>query len=268
MSRIRGGTERLIAALAARLRGRLVTDTAVRGLRQTPSGVRVDVEDVRGRRFERRAGYVVMTAPPPLVLDCTFDPPLPAPQRAALASLPMGPATKLSLRFARPWWRAARRPRAFGSNLPTGAVWEAAEDQPDAAVLACLAGGSASAALRAIVDSRGANGVAGALRWLGTPPPATLLGPVVSWDRDPWARGGYAVFPPTFDPRLRHWLRARHGRVAFAGEHTSEHWQGFMNGAIESGQRAAEEVVALHDLVEAGWAPTHLSALPPRSGRT
>jgi monoamine oxidase len=77
----------------------------------------------------------------------------------------------------------------------------------------------------------------------------------VSWERDPWARGGYAVFPPTFDPRLRRWLGARHGRVTFAGEHTSERWQGFMNGAVESGQRAAAEIVALHDLVEAGWTP-------------
>jgi monoamine oxidase len=255
MSRIRGGAHRLIAKLAAPLRGHLATGTVVRGLRQTPSGVRVDIEDARGRHVERRADYVVMTAPPPLVVDCAFDPPLPEPQRAALTSLPMGPATKLSLRFAQPWWRAARRPRAFGSNLPTGAVWDAAEGQSDAAVLACLAGGSSSAALRAIVDALGADGVAERLRWLGTPLPATLVGPVVSWDRDPWARGGYAVFPPTFDPRLRRWLGARHGRVTFAGEHTSERWQGFMNGAVESGQRAAAEIVALHDLVDAGWTP-------------
>ena len=118
MSRIRGGTERLVAALATRLRGHLRTETVVRALQQGRSGVRVAVEDARGRRFERRADYVVMTAPPPLVLECTFDPPLPAPQRCALTSLPMGPATKLSLRFARPWWRTGARPRAFGSNLP------------------------------------------------------------------------------------------------------------------------------------------------------
>ena len=164
MSRIRGGTERLVAALATRLRGHLRTETVVRALQQGRSGVRVAVEDARGRRFERRADYVVMTAPPPLVLECTFDPPLPAPQRCALTSLPMGPATKLSLRFARPWWRTGARPRAFGSDLPIGAVWEAAEDQSDAAVLACLAGGSSSASLRAIVDSGGADGVAGRLR--------------------------------------------------------------------------------------------------------
>ncbi|MEO8482562.1 MAG: FAD-dependent oxidoreductase [Acidobacteriota bacterium] len=35
------------------------------------------------------------------------------------------------------------------------------------------------------------------------------------------------------------------GRVLFAGEHTSVRWQGYMNGAVESGQRAAAEIAAL-----------------------
>jgi monoamine oxidase len=34
----------------------------------------------------------------------------------------------------------------------------------------------------------------------------------------------------------------------FAGEHTSIRWQGYMNGAVESGLRAAAEIGALHDL--------------------
>ena len=58
------------------------------------------------------------------------------------------------------------------------------------------------------------------------------------------AGGGYAFFDPAFDPRLRGWLGRPHGRVFFAGEHTSVRWQGYMNGAIESGRRAAAEVVA------------------------
>ena len=65
-----------------------------------------------------------------------------------------------------------------------------------------------------------------------------------AWEDDPWARGGYAVFGPSFDPYLRDWLRRPAGRVVFAGEHTSIKWEGFMNGAIESGLRAAAEIRA------------------------
>lgn len=51
-------------------------------------------------------------------------------------------------------------------------------------------------------------------------------------------------FDPGFDPAWRSLLARRTGRVVFAGEHTSERWQGYMNGAVESGQRAARALIA------------------------
>ena len=57
--------------------------------------------------------------------------------------------------------------------------------------------------------------------------------------------GGYAVFGPTYDPALRQWLARPRGRILFAGEHTSLRWQGYMEGAVESGLRAAAEVRAM-----------------------
>jgi monoamine oxidase len=50
------------------------------------------------------------------------------------------------------------------------------------------------------------------------------------------------VFDPGFDPTLRSWLSRPAGPIVFAGEHTSDRGQGYMNGAVESGKRAAIEV--------------------------
>ena len=58
-------------------------------------------------------------------------------------------------------------------------------------------------------------------------------------------QGGYAVFDTRFDPALRPWLARPAGRIAFAGEHTSTRWQGYMNGAVESGKRAALEIALM-----------------------
>ena len=66
------------------------------------------------------------------------------------------------------------------------------------------------------------------------------------WENDSWARGAYAFFDTSYDPLLRSWLARPCGHVLFAGEHTSIRWQGYMNGAVESGLRAAAEVIALH----------------------
>jgi monoamine oxidase len=248
MFRVRGGNDRLVDALARRVRGGLDLGCVVRSIRQHRRGIRASVEDARGRRRELAADYAIVTLPPPLVLACAFDPPLPAAQAAALAALPLGAATKVSMRFADPWWRRRGRPRAFGTNLPCGAVWEGAEDQR-AAVLTCLGGASASARLARAARTPAA--LARELRFLGAPAAGTLVGPAVSWEDDPWSRGAYAVFGPTFDPRDRHLLNRTHGRVAFAGEHTSERWQGFMNGAVESGARAATEILALEAVAAA-----------------
>jgi hypothetical protein len=65
-----------------------------------------------------------------------------------------------------------------------------------------------------------------------------------TWEDDPWSRGGYAFIDPGFDPAWRPLLSRRAGRLVFAGEHTSARWQGYMNGAVESGIRAARELVA------------------------
>ena len=77
---------------------------------------------------------------------------------------------------------------------------------------------------------------------------AVIASRQVVWEADPWSRGGYAFFDPAFDPALRQWLARPFGRIFFAGEHTSFRWQGYMNGAVESGRRAAAEIDATHRL--------------------
>ena len=64
-----------------------------------------------------------------------------------------------------------------------------------------------------------------------------------TWEDDPHVRGGYAYIDPGFDSSWRTQLSRRAGRVVFAGEHTSDEWQGYMNGAVESGLRAAKELI-------------------------
>ncbi len=63
------------------------------------------------------------------------------------------------------------------------------------------------------------------------------------WTRDPWTNGAYAAFLPGQYTRLWGYTGLPEGRVHFAGEHTSTYSQGYLNGGVESGQRAAIEVM-------------------------
>jgi len=187
----------------------------------------------------------VLALPASVLRRVPITPALPAHQHEAIANLKYGRATKTLLQFSTRFWRLPGRPRAFGSPLPFGALWEGNEEQRGRpGILALLAGGGASDATHDIVAKAGTPALVGALEWLGAKGAELVASRQVRWQDDPWSRGGYAFFDPNYDPSLRAWLARPFGRLFFAGEHTSIKWQGYMNGAVESGRRAAEEIVA------------------------
>jgi monoamine oxidase len=245
MYRIQGGNDRLATALAARLGDRVKLGTEVVAVSQRGQRIRATLK--QGRHVaQMQADYLVFAVPASILRRIPITPALPQPQHEAIVRLRYGRVTKTLLQFSKRFWRVPTRPRAFGSPLPFGAVWDGNEEQRgQSGVLALLAGGSASDATRQIVDREGPAALARSLEWLGSKRADLTASRLVCWDEDPWARGGYAVFDPAFDPDLRAWLARPCGRLFFAGEHTSIAWQGYMNGAVESGRRAAAEVAAV-----------------------
>ena len=246
MYRLQDGNDALPAALAASLRGRVLFNAVAKRVIRRGARCHVAIDD--GRLRQLPADYVVMALPTSTLKRVAFVPSLPDDQWRAITTLRYGPATRVLLQFERRFWKRLGRPTAYGTDQPSGAVWDGNEQQPGkAGILSLLAGGNAAREVRNLIHRQGWPGLVRQLSWLGRPS-RLLYGTTVAWDRDPWARGGYAVFDPRFDPMLRPWLSRPAGRVVFAGEHTSDRWQGYMNGAIESGERAAIEVAMMAGL--------------------
>ncbi len=244
MFRLEGGNDRLTSALAAGLEGRLLLNTEVLGVSTRGGNARVSLRSGR-RRDQVTVDYVVFALPATLLRRIPISPGLPVHQHEAIASLKYGRATKTLLQFDQRFWKRPGRPRAFGSALPVGAGWDANEEQRGrAGILALLAGGSASDLTSDIVEREGAPGLARLLDWLGSSNAALVGSTHARWESDPWSRGGYAVFDPSFPAASRRLLAQPSGPLFFAGEHTSLRWQGYMNGAVESGRRAAFEILA------------------------
>jgi monoamine oxidase len=251
MFRIEGGNDRLTSALAALLGDRLRLSTELLAVSQRGGTIRASVKNGR-TRGQLQADYLVLAMPASLVRRVPITPALPVQQHDAIMSLKYGRATKTLLQFSTRFWRLPARPRAFGSPLPIGAGWEANEEQRGRpGILSLLAGGSASDETAALIEHDGVNGLVKSLDWLGSAGAELLGWRQARWESDPWSRGGYAVFDPAFKPALRGWLAQPCGRLFFAGEHTSTRWQGYMNGAVESGRRAAAEILATHRLADA-----------------
>jgi monoamine oxidase len=246
--RIAGGNDRLPLALAATLGDRVHLGAEIVAVSVRGQHVHAAIKQQR-TTATMTADYLVFALPASLLRRVPIVPALPTPQHQAIVSLNYGHATRTLLQFDRRFWRGPGKPRAFGSSLPFGALWEGNEEQAGAqGILSLLAGGGASHATQAAVASDGIERFAASFSWLGHEPARLIASRQIVWESDPLARGGYAFFSPAFDPGLRDWLARPAGRLFFAGEHTSVRWQGYMNGAVESGRRAALEVHATVNL--------------------
>ena len=216
MYRIKEGNDRLASELAKRLRRRPLMRTVFRGVRHRAGRAAVSLESASGLGTQD-VDYVVVAVPPANVRDVTFDPELPEPQREAFGRLRTGAATRLLVQVSSRFWKQPGRPRAFGTDQATGAVWDGNEQQPGPpAMLSFLAGGHASRELQDIVRDEGLTNVLRRADWLrrrGAKPARILASRTVVWENDPWSRGGYAVFDTAFDPVLRDWLARPAGRV-------------------------------------------------------
>ena len=245
MFRIIGGNDRLPAALAKALGSKVRLNTVLRRVTQARDGVTAVLES-NGRLDQARFDYLICAMPATTTRNVVFEPALPEMQQLAVSSLKYGGATKTALQFDRAPWRKRGKPRAFGSALPIGAVWDGNEerDRPRrrGGILTLMAGGGASRATQEMLASEGPSRIMREMSWIDFRNTTLIAWTTISWEHEPWSRGGYAFFDTQFPTSLRYHLARPFDRIFFAGEHTSLRWQGYMNGAVETGLRAAEEI--------------------------
>jgi monoamine oxidase len=227
---------------------------AVTRIRWAPGSA--DVERARSAPIRVRA--VVVTVPAAVLASRTgptFDPAL-AAKDVALAGIATGAAVRIVLRFRTSWWeelpgaRYADSPVGFihipDASLPTW--WTPAPIR--APLLVGWAGGSAASRFAgwesAAVIATGLDTLATAFGL-----PAARLGDLLvdarthDWSADPWARGAYSYPIAGGEGAQSRLAEPVAGTLFFAGEAThtgGEHAS--VHGAIETGHRAAREVIA------------------------
>lgn len=237
--RTAGGNQSIAQAAAERLPD-VRLGHRVRGVRWDDGSVQVAgvLEDGAGFRVEGRAAVVAV--PASLVAEIAFSPGLPEAQARALRELPMGVASKLAVPLADEPTARAR----MDVDVPYW-CWAALGEGGRARRAVTAFAGSPQAQRALGTDVPGADPDAWLGRVLALNPDVRPAGPpaLAAWAVDPLARGCYAAFDNRSEDR-RDLLRRPHGPLAFAGEHTAIESSGTMNAAVQSGARAAAEVLA------------------------
>lgn len=241
--RIVGGVQPVAEALAARLpEGSVHLGTAVERIEQGPDGVTVAAGDLTVT-----AERVVVALPPTMAGRLRYEPPLPARRDQLVQHMPQGSVVKFHVLFDEPWWRDEG---LSGTVLsPDEAIGVTFDCTPPAGTPGLISGffegPAAVAAGEQTVEERRDVVVDVLARAMGERARDVLAYVDRDWSAEPFTRGCYgAHLPPggwtVYGPALREPV----GRIHWAGTETAERWTGYIDGAIDSGQRVAAEVLA------------------------
>jgi monoamine oxidase len=246
---VRGGNDLIVRALAERVRPTLVPGARLEAARQRADGM-YEISVRRGARSETLAApHLVVALPFPLLRQVQLDVELPDVKRRAIEYLGYGTNAKLMVGFeSRPWRTTAKSAGGVFSDLRFQCAWETSRAQPGVSgILTNFTGGqhgvdlgkheAAEQAYNFVAELEQVfPGVAGAS---GSAPAVRF-----HWPTHPWALGSYAAYRPGQWTSIRGAEGERVGNLHFAGEHCSAAFQGFMEGAVETGESVARAILA------------------------
>lgn len=217
-----------------------------------PEEALYEVSTVQGLSI--KAPVVIITPPRPLICQMDFQPPLPSGLIQYYRRQPMGSAIKFNVVYSSPFWRAAGLSGAMINADGMSPVQMTYDNSPADAkhgtIVAFVLGNNSRRFLHQNPDAETRKRIV--LDFL-----ATLFGPEalnatqvleMNWTLAPYATGGYGSFNPpgvltSFEEDERDEM-SKIGNLFFAGDATSEIWQGYMEGALLSGRRVASRIIS------------------------
>jgi monoamine oxidase len=242
--RIPGGMDRLPRAIAAALGERIRYRTPVVSVKQTGAGVNVvAVEEGRERAFQ--GDYFIWAAPLPPLGRVAMDPPLSPGKRRAIEEAYFSAVTRVAVQVKSRFWEAGGL-SGYGSSDDPMELWHTTFDKPgpEGMLVAYFKHDGARALAAAPPEARAAQGIERIARLLPGLEQQVIASTVKVWAEDPWEGGAYLQFLPGQLYDLKPHFSTPEGRLHFAGDHTS-YLPGWMQGALTSGHRVADEIRAL-----------------------
>jgi monoamine oxidase len=237
-----GGAQSIPERLAERLGDALVLGAPARTVEHGEDGVRVEADGIAVD-----AAAAVVAVPPALAARVAFAPALAGTRDQLWQRMPMGDVIKLVAVYERAAWRdAGLTAESWGGDLPYSFSYDVGGPAGAPGAIAVFYIGERARAARELPAAARAEAVRdGLVRCLGegAAEPAELL--ERDWAAEAWTRGAYSGFmTPGGWTSFGRALRSPVGPISFAGTETAVEGLGYVEGAIESAERAAAEVLA------------------------
>lgn len=237
--RVRGGMGQLAQRLADGIPVRL--GEPVRRIVQSAEGVEVHTDE-----HVHYGQRVVVAIPPTLAGRIAYEPAMPARRDQLTQRVPHGGIIKCHAVYSEPFWRADGLSAEAASDAGVvKVIFDATAPDGGPGIILAFLDGPQSLQLGVLpADQRRRAVLESLARFVGP----KALEPIAflerDWNAEEWTRGCYGAHLPTGAwTQVGVALREPVGRIHWAGTETAERWCGYIDGAIGSGERAAQEVM-------------------------
>ncbi|KAF7190535.1 putative flavin-containing monoamine oxidase A [Pseudocercospora fuligena] len=242
--RVKKGTQSFSKGLAGELpEDAIVFMSPVRKIEQIAGAVRVT--SARGV-FE--ASRVVVSVPTPLYKEIAWSPPLPSDKLEMAGSTMLGDYCKSIVFYKTPWWRNhGLTGMSQSARGPFGVTRDSSVDADEHYSLTCFLVGQPAREWRLLSLEERRKAVLAQIQQLfgkfaEVEMPIHIEEQI--WKNEQWSQGcPCPVFGPGGLTKFEATLRAPTGRIHFVGTETAFEWKGYMEGAVRSGERGAQEVL-------------------------
>lgn len=239
--KIRGGNDQLPKGIAVKLSDKIRYGAPVVRIEQDAGAVRA-VFLQAGVRQTVSGDYLISTIPLPVMRRIEVSPLLSVQKRKAIEDLDYLAMTRVFLQSRRRFWNERGESGFANSDDPLD-VWDYTRHQPgQRGILGAYISGRLARQLSYQTSGERENTI---LEMIERIHPGIRenfeTSASHSWTTDPWSLGAGAEFKAGQMTAFAPHLSTPEGRIHFAGDHTSA-WNGWMNGALESGHRAAKEI--------------------------
>jgi monoamine oxidase len=240
------GNDSVPARLAERLKQPVEFGTRLEAITSDGSGFTLALR-TDNASTETKADLVVLALPFTILRQLDVRVKLPEAKRKAIQELGYGTNAKLITGFSRRVWEQSQSSGYTFTDLEFQCCWETSRGQPGShAILTNFAGGKLGLHLNEgeLQDRAGAFASQVERIYPGAVEAFTKKAIRQHWPSSPFALGSYTCYKPGQYTTLADSVATPVGNLFFAGEHTSADFNGYMEGAAESGERAAKEVLA------------------------
>lgn len=236
------GAQSVSKKMAAALGDRLILGAPARRIVQDAEGVTVHTD-----RGEWRGKYVVVAVPPSMAWRIDYTPSLPAARDALMQRMAMGATMKHVAYYERPFWRdRGMSGEVASTHGPLTAVFDnSPQSGARGALLGFAVGRGAHALAAKPKEERKRLVLAELVRFFGKDAAEPISYAEQDWGSEIWTRGcPTATMSPGTMTLFGAALRAPVGRIHWAGTETATEYCGYMEGAVQSGERVATEIGA------------------------